>query len=56
MNLQQLTYFHKIAERKNYTKASQELSVSQSNLSHSMSKLEEELGVPLFVKMGETLR
>ena len=40
MNLQQLTYFHKIAERKNYTKASQELSVSQSNLSHSMSKLE----------------
>ena len=35
MNLQQLTYFHKIAERKNYTKASQELSVSQSNLSHS---------------------
>ena len=55
MNLQQLTYFHKIAERKNYTKASQELSVSQSNLSHSMSKLEEELGVPLFVKKGRNI-
>ena len=55
MNLQQLTYFHKIAERKNYTKASQELSVSQSNLSHSMSKLEEELGVPLFVKNGRNI-
>lgn len=55
MNLQQLIYFHKIAELKNYTKASQELSVSQSNLSHSMAKLEEELKVPLFVKSGRNI-
>ncbi|WP_434310335.1 LysR family transcriptional regulator [Hominifimenecus sp. rT4P-3] len=55
MNLQQLSYFHKIAQLKNYTKASQELSVTQSNLSHSMAKLEEELGVPLFVKDGRNI-
>ena len=55
MNLQQLYYFHKIAELKNYTKASLELSVSQSNLSHSMANLEEELGVPLFVKKGRNI-
>ena len=55
MNLQQLYYFHKIAELKNYTKASQELAISQSNLSHSMANLEEELGVPLFMKRGRNI-
>lgn len=55
MNLQQLRYFHKIAALKNYTKASEELFVAQSSLSHSMAKLEHELGVPLFIKQGVTL-
>ena len=56
MNLQQLRYFHRIAALKNYTKASEELFVAQSSLSHSMAKLEKELGVPLLLNWGETLR
>ena len=55
MNLQQLRYFHRIAALKNYTKASEELFVAQSSLSHSMAKLEKELGVPLFVKLGRNI-
>lgn len=55
MNLQQLRYFHKIAALKNYTKASEELFVAQSSLSHSMAKLEHELGVPLLLNRGVTL-
>ena len=55
MNLQQLRYFHKIAALKNYTKASEELFVAQSSLSHSMAKLEHELGVPLFIKQGRNI-
>ena len=55
MNLQQLRYFHKIAALKNYTKASEELFVAQSSLSHSMAKLEHELGVPLFINLKELL-
>lgn len=55
MNLQQLYYFQKIAELRNYTKASEALMISQSNLSHSMANLEEELGIPLFIKKGRNI-
>lgn len=55
MNLQQLRYFHKIAALKNYTKASEELFVAQSSLSHSMAKLEHELGYLFLLNRGVTL-
>ncbi|MGB5822902.1 MAG: LysR family transcriptional regulator [Proteocatella sp.] len=48
MNLQQLEYFIKIAETRNFTTAANLVSVSQPALSKSISKLEEELGVSLF--------
>lgn len=48
MNLQQLEYFVKIAETKNFTLASQQMAVSQPALSKSISKLEEELETTLF--------
>lgn len=55
MNLQQLYYFQTISRLKNYTKASEHLLVAQSSLSHSISDLERELGVPLFFKVGRNI-
>lgn len=52
MNLQQLYYFQAICRLKNYTKASEQLMVAQSSLSHSIGDLEREVGVPLFFKVG----
>ncbi len=55
MNLQQLYYFQAISRLKNYTKASEQLHVAQSSLSHSIGDLERELGIPLFFKVGRSI-
>lgn len=56
MNLQQLEYFKVIAETKNFTIASNILSVSQPALSKAISKLEEELDVELFQRVGRNIK
>lgn len=56
MNLQQLEYFKLIAETKNYTTASNRLSVTQPALSKAISKLEEELEVSLFEREGRNIK
>ena len=56
MNLQWLYYFDAIAELEHYTKAAELLHVSQSNLSHAISELEDELGVKLFERKGRNIR
>jgi len=56
MNLQQLYYFRAIAEMEHYTKASDKLMVTQSSLSHSISDLEQELGIHLFVRQGRNVK
>ena len=56
MNLQWLYYFDAIAELEHYTRAAEQLHVSQSNLSHAISELEEELGVELFERKGRNIR
>lgn len=43
MNLQQLYYFKTIAQLEHYTKAAEQLNVSQSRLSHAIGDLEKEL-------------
>lgn len=48
MELIQLKYFATVARLGNVSKAAQELYVTQPNLSKSIARLEEELGVPLF--------
>lgn len=48
MDLLQLQYFCTIAEYENITKAAKALFVSQANLSISLSRLEDDLGVKLF--------
>ena len=53
MTLQELRYFCVTAEVLHYTRASRLLYISQPSLSYSLSKLEQELGVPLFEKNGK---
>lgn len=48
MEIDQLRYFLKVAERGSFTRASEELLVSQPALSRSILKLEDELGQPVF--------
>ena len=56
MNWQQLEYFKTIAETENFTEAANILSVTQPALSKAISKLEEELKVPLFERNGRNIR
>lgn len=56
MNLQQLEYFKVIAETKNFTTASNILSVTQPALSKAISKLEEDLEVELFEREGRNIK
>ena len=53
MTLQELRYFCVTAEVLHYTRASRLLYISQPSLSYAISKLEQELGVPLFEKNGK---
>lgn len=52
MNLLQLRYFTQLAYTKHYTQAAEQLCITQPSLSHAISQLEAELGVPLFEKVG----
>lgn len=55
MNLNQLRYFVTLAELEHYTKASEQLDISQPTLSQSMSLLEQELETKLFQKQGRNI-
>ena len=48
MNLYHLRYFVTLAKLEHYTKAAEELCITQPSLSHAISLLEKELGVTLF--------
>lgn len=53
MEIQQLNYFINTAEVLHFTKASELSFVTQSALSQQIKKLEEELGMPLFLRTGK---
>ncbi len=50
MDVKYLKYVLAIADRKNMTKAAEELYISQSSLSQFLTKLEQEIGSPLFFR------
>ncbi|MBC2091507.1 LysR family transcriptional regulator [Listeria welshimeri] len=56
MELRQLKYFMEVARVEHMTKASENLHVAQSAVSRQITKLEEELGVPLFDRVGRNMQ
>lgn len=56
MDWQQLTYFRATARAEHMSRAAEELAVSQSTLSRSIARLEQQYGVPLFDRIGRGLR
>jgi len=56
MELLQLRYFVALAESENLTKTANALYISPSSLSLTISKLEREIGVKLFDRVGRKLR
>ncbi|NHN34182.1 LysR family transcriptional regulator [Paenibacillus agricola] len=56
MELTQLVYFLAVARHQHLTRASEDLAVTQPALSHAISKLEKELGVPLFERVGRNVK
>lgn len=55
MEVKYLKYIIAIANERNMTKAAEKLFVSQSSLSYYLSKLEQELGSPLFFRQKNEL-
>ncbi|HVI44966.1 MAG TPA: LysR substrate-binding domain-containing protein [Chitinophaga sp.] len=56
MELRQLGYFVKAAEMLHFTEAAAALYVTQSTLSQQIRQLENELGMPLFDRIGKQVR
>ena len=52
MNLQQLRYFREAFEQRSFSAAAKVLHLAQPSLSEQIRRLEGELGVPLFVRVG----
>ena len=55
MEIRNLSTFLQVAMMKNFTKAGEVLGYSQSNVSAQIKQLEDELGVPLFNRVGRSI-
>ncbi len=54
-SLRQLRVFETVARRLSYTRAAEELHLSQPAVSMQVRQLEEEIGLPLFERLGKTV-
>ena len=55
MQIHQLRYALKVAEKKSFSAAAKELFIAQPSLSQQILKLEQELGIPLFVRHSKSV-
>ncbi|RLL43588.1 LysR family transcriptional regulator [Oceanobacillus piezotolerans] len=55
MSLKQLRYFLTVARLEHMSEAAAELEISQSSLSKTIGRLEQDIGVPLFDRKGKTI-
>lgn len=55
MELKQLKYFIAVCEELHFTKAAEKLGIAQSTLSLQIGSLEEEIGLPLFDRVGKRI-
>ena len=55
MNLYHLKYFVTLAHLEHYTKAAEQLSITQPSLSHAIASLEREINIRLFEKDGRNV-
>ncbi|MDF2570811.1 MAG: transcriptional regulator, LysR family [Sporomusa sp.] len=55
MEYNQYTYFQIVAQLQNISQAAKVLSISQPALSRAISKLEQEVGTPLFERQGKSI-
>ncbi len=56
MEWQQFHYFKTLARIQHVTRSAEELCITQSALSRSISRFEDEIGVPLFERQGRSIR
>ncbi|MBZ5750264.1 LysR family transcriptional regulator [Metabacillus rhizolycopersici] len=56
MEWQQFEYFQTLARMQHVTRAAEALSITQSALSRSIARFEDEIGVPLFERQGRSIR
>lgn len=56
MEISQMEYFLTVARLEHVTRAAEDLNITQPALSHSLAKLEEELGVQLFERSGRNVQ
>ena len=56
MELRQLRYFVEVAEREHISDAAEHLHVAQSAISRQIANLEDELGTPLFERIGRNVK
>lgn len=56
MELSQLIYFRTTARTEHFTRAAEQLHITQPSLSKAIANLEEELGTPLFDREGKRVR
>ena len=56
MELRQLRYFVEVAEREHISEAAEHLHVAQSAISRQIANLEDELGTPLFERIGRNVK
>lgn len=56
MDLLQLKYFSELAKRQHLNKTAQEMLVTPSAISSSLARLEKEMGVKLFDRVGRNIR